>query len=253
MGASSDFAERSADRPRAIREYQSNGLRSKRRSSTVDPEVALAWTAHEVRAPLLAVRHALERVIARSGGLAAADRRLLRSSTEELDRLSGSVESLLSLSLTPLVLHPERVNLVRLVREAVASCTVDGGSDRVWVKAPSSIPIVADKASLRAAIANVVRNGIGYSPESTTVIIEVRRRNGVATILVKDSGPGVDPSEREAIFRPFVRGRAGRRTAGTGVGLALAKQVVEAHQGTITVRANGSGSVFEIRVGEAAE
>lgn len=251
MGAPNDFAERSVDQPTPIRDYGPNPIRSKRRSNTVDPEVALAWTAHEVRAPLLAVRHALERVITRSSGLAAADRRLLRSSTDELERLSSSVESLLALSLTPLVLNLERANLVRLVREAVSSCTVDGGQDRVWVKAPSSIPIVADKASLRAAIANIVRNGLTYSPSSTKVIVEVRRRNGVPTILVKDSGPGISPAEREAIFRPFVRGRAGRRTSGTGVGLALAKQVVEAHQGTITLRPNGPGSVFEIRVSEA--
>jgi two-component system, OmpR family, sensor kinase len=189
--------------------------------------------------------------MARSSDLAAADRRLLRSSTDELERLSSSVESLLALSLTPLVLNLERANLVRLVREAVSSCTVDGRRDRVWVKAPSSISIVADKASLRAAIANVVRNGLLYSPDSTNVIVEVRKRNGVATVLVKDSGPGIAPAEREAIFRPFVRGRAGRRTAGTGVGLALAKQVIEAHHGTIAVRSNGSGSAFEIRVSEA--
>jgi signal transduction histidine kinase len=97
----------------------------------------------------------------------------------------------------------------------------------------------------------VVRNGLVYSPESTNVIVEVRRKAGAVHILVKDSGPGIGADEREAIFRPFVRGRAGRRQeGGMGVGLALAKQVVEAHQGTITVRPNGSGSVFEIRMSE---
>jgi signal transduction histidine kinase len=208
----------------------------------------MAWTAHEVRAPLLAVRSALERVLSRTRGLDESERVLLRRSVEELSRLSSSIESLLSLSVRPLVLRPERANLVRLVREAVASSTLRAGSERVWVKGPTTVPIIADAARLRAAIGNVIRNGLAYSPAGTNVIVDIGVEEGSACVSVRDSGPGIDSAEHEEIFLPYVRGRAGSSGEGLGVGLALTKQIVEAHGGTIALRSGPSGSVFEIRL-----
>jgi len=246
-GEYAERAERRSARP-PTRYLPGEETRTSTQPEFPEPE-QMAWTAHEVRAPLLAVRSAIERVLADNRELAAPDRRLLRRSVDELNRLSSSIESLLSLSVRPLVLQFERANLVRLVREAVASSTLRAGSERVWVRGPTSIPVVADAARLRAAIANVIRNGLAYSPPGTNVIVDVRAADGSVSVLVKDSGPGIDSAEREEIFRPFVRGSAGLGSnSGLGVGLALTKQIVEAHGGTIAVRSVGPGSAFEIRL-----
>jgi len=250
MGVPGEFAERVDNRStRSSTRYRpADDSRRSARSDFPQPE-QMAWTAHEVRAPLLAVRGAIERVLAHTPGLGAAERRLLRRSVDELNRLSSSIESLLSLSVRPLVLHLERANLVRLVREAVASSTLRAGSERVWVRGPTSISVVADTARLRAAIANVIRNGLAYSPPDTNVIVDVHAAEGSVSVLVRDSGPGIDGAEHEEIFRPFIRGSAGLESnGGIGVGLALTKQIVEAHGGTIALRSSASGSVFEIRL-----
>jgi len=249
MGVPGEFAERVEDRlARSSGRYRPDARPRSMLPDLPEPE-QIAWTAHEVRAPLLAVRGAIERVLAERNGLGSAERRLLRRSVEELNRLSSSIESLLSLSVRPLILHLERANLVRLVREAVASSTLRAGSERVWVRGPTSIPVVADRTRLRAAIANVIRNGLAYSPPGTNVIVDVQATEASISVLVRDSGPGIDGAEHEEIFRPFVRGRAGLESnGGLGVGLALTKQIVEAHGGTIAVRSGASGSVFEIRL-----
>ena len=248
MGMSREFAERTEPRSGHSSRYRPDQGVDSARPDLPEPE-HMAWTAHEVRAPLLAVRGAIERVLTGEGVLGASDRRLLRRSVDELTRLSSSIESLLSLSFQPLVLHLERANMVRIVREAIASCTLRSGSERVWVRGPTSIPVAVDTARVRAAIANVVRNALAYAPPDTNVIIEVHAAAESVSILVKDAGPGIDAAEHEAIFRPFVRGSAGVGEAGgLGVGLALTKQIIEAHGGTIGVRSGASGSVFEIHL-----
>jgi len=248
MGVPGEYAER-VTRHSALPavEYRDDDVSIASRDLP-EPE-QIAWTAHEVRAPLLAVRSAIERVLAQTRGLGSSERGLLRRSVDELNRLSSSIESLLALSVRPLVLHTERANLVRLVREAVASSTLRAGSERVWVKGPTTVPIIADPARLRAAIANVLRNALAYSPSGTNVIVDIGVEDSSVCVSVKDSGPGIDNAEREEIFLPFVRGAAGRGgDSGLGVGLALTKQIVEAHGGAIALRSHTSGSVFEIRL-----
>jgi signal transduction histidine kinase len=248
MGMPEEYAQRAQDHSAGSALHAQRSPASHSARDDHDPE-HIAWTAHEVRAPLLAVRSAIERVLADTRGLGTVERRLLRRSVDELNRLSSSIDSLLSLSARPLVLHLERSNLVRLVREAVASSTLRAGSERVWVRGPTNIPVVADTARLRAAIANLIRNGLAYSPVGTSVIVEVRATDDSVSVFVRDSGPGLDAAEHEEIFRPFVRGSAALEgEGGLGVGLALTKKIIEAHGGSIAVRSSAAGSVFEIRL-----
>jgi signal transduction histidine kinase len=247
MGVPGEYAER-GERHTDLPSLRLGRTDDSARDHLPQPE-QIAWTAHEVRAPLLAVRSAIERVLSQKRGLGSAERGLLRRSVDELNRLSSSIESLLSMSMRPLVLDLERANLVRLVREAVASSTLRAGGERVWVKGPNSIPVIADAARLRAAIANVIRNALAYSPTGTNVIVDLRAEDGSVGVSVKDSGPGIDSAEHEQIFLPFVRGSAGRgNDGGLGVGLALTKQIVEAHGGTISLHSGPDGSIFEIRL-----
>ncbi len=175
-------------------------------------------------------------------------RRLLRGSIRELEQLAELVEGLLRWSVEER-LERRRVDLVRVVDEAVASCRMEIGEERVSVTAPPRLEVDADPVHVRGAIVNVVRNALVYSPPSSTVSVEVREERGQATVAVKDRGPGIGASEEEAIFQPFVRGAAASRWhLGSGLGLFIARRVVEAHGGSIRVEGAEEGTTVMVRL-----
>ena len=103
------------------------------------------------------------------------------------------------------------------------------------------------------ALRNLIDNALKYSPESATVAISVVRRGDLAGISVEDRGPGISKEEQLAIFRKFVRGEAARErnVKGTGIGLALADQIVKAHGGCLELASEpGHGSRFTILLPE---
>jgi signal transduction histidine kinase len=92
-----------------------------------------------------------------------------------------------------------------------------------------------------------VGNAIRYTPEGGTINISARRRDGYVAVSVKDTGDGIPAADLERIFDPFYRGERsrGRDSGGVGLGLAIAKGLVEAHGGKITVQSReGQGSTF---------
>lgn len=118
--------------------------------------------------------------------------------------------------------------------------------DAAFEAADKNMKIVSDSKAefsligqidlLHRAIENVVRNTVKYGPNDSVVNINVTSDNKQLTISIADQGAGVLASELEDIFKPFVRGNSGSQVVGHGVGLAIAKQVVEAHGGSIKAR-----------------
>jgi len=112
---------------------------------------------------------------------------------------------------------------------------------------PPPLLVMGDKAAIEAALASVVGNAIRYTPSGGRVEVGVEAAADGARLHVDDSGPGVEASEREAIFSAFVRGAAGRRLdaqdvgASTGLGLALARRMVQAHDGSLDADASPLG------------
>jgi two-component system OmpR family sensor kinase len=140
-------------------------------------------------------------------------------------------------------------NLVDTVRESVDACAWELGQDRVVVTAPRRVWVRADRLQLRSAIANVLRNALWYSPSDSEVRLDVSQQDGHATVRVTDRGPGVPAFEREHIFDPFMRGRAATpHRSGKGLGLFIARRVVEAHAGSIWVESGQGGATFCIRL-----
>jgi two-component system OmpR family sensor kinase len=109
--------------------------------------------------------------------------------------------------------------------------------------------VLGDPEQLRSAIANVVRNALIYSPAGSEVRVRVEDPNGSARVVVRDSGPGIPPGERETVFDPFSRGRTnGSAHHGAGLGLFIARRVLEAHGGTISLRPSKSGATFVLQL-----
>ena len=112
-------------------------------------------------------------------------------------------------------------------------------------------PVAGDAAALRRALLNLVENAVKYTPPGGKVEIGLARGDGVAEITIADTGIGIEPADLKRIFEPFLRLDAARArdTGGAGLGLAIARSIVIAHGGTITVESRpGSGSRFTVRL-----
>jgi signal transduction histidine kinase len=108
--------------------------------------------------------------------------------------------------------------------------------------------VIGDPQQLRSAIANVVRNALVYSPPATGVRVRVEASGDSARVVVRDEGPGIAAQERETIFDPFSRGRSASGNQGVGLGLFIARRVLEAHGGSIALRPSRSGATFVLEL-----
>lgn len=205
---------------------------------------------HEIRTPLTSISGALDLL---DGGVAgdlperavtlisvartnAGRLRRLIDQMLDLDRLaSGGVE----LGLQPL-------DVAELVSEAVRLNRTFAGTRRVEVRFDDHTPgvrVLADRDRVLEILDNLLSNAIKHSPEGRQVEVSARAAAGAARVDVADRGPGVPPGIRDRIFERFVRGDGVGGT--TGLGLHIAKRLVEAHGGTIGFSARpGGGTVF---------
>lgn len=224
-------------------------------------ETFLSIASHELRTPLTTVKgfvQLLDRILQRP----EADRTRVLSLTVDLQqqvrRLEDLVADLLDVSRLhagQLPLRREQVDLVDVARLVLARFESDPetmgypGSTALVLWAPEPVIGVWDAGRLDQVLTNLVSNAVKFSPDGGQVEIRVTARDGAAEVMVRDEGPGIAPEEQEPIFEPFARGRAGETVGGTGLGLYVARQIVEQHGGTITVQsALGAGATFVIRL-----
>jgi len=216
-----------------------------------DLDMGLAWTAHELRAPLVGARQAIDHVLHRDGSPAARES-MLRQTQRDLSDLADLVDPLLRWSSGGRMPPRRRLDLASLVREAVDLERRGRANGRVRVRAREGVTVRGHAPGLRAAVANLLRNAAAYSPAGTTVEVWVGLRRGMGTVVISDRGPGVPEHDRERIFEPFVRGEAHGRS-GRGLGLSIAKRIVEAHGGAIGVDPSPRGSRFRLEIPVAEE
>lgn len=140
----------------------------------------------------------------------------------------------------------EEVDIGRVVDDAVGAAVLTGADVRAEVAAglPS---IQADPVRLRQALDNLVANALVHSGSSDEVVVRARQDEGSILLSVVDVGTGVPFAEQERIFQPGVRLDADR--SGSGIGLAVARAVVEAHGGSLTLdSAPGRGATFTLEI-----
>jgi signal transduction histidine kinase len=217
---------------------------AERRNERLD--LGISWTAHELRSPLLGAKAVVERLLQMNGG-AAQSRELLSRLQEELGQLAGLADELLWWAVGAGPLQRRSINLSRLVHDVVRSTDVEAGDKRVTVSATERVMVRADAGHLRGAIGNLIRNALAYTPPTSEVAVAVTVADGAAVVEVKDRGPGLPEGMEQQIFDPFVRGENGHR-GGRGLGLFIARRVVEAHGGTISAESDAGGTTFRIQL-----
>jgi signal transduction histidine kinase len=207
-------------------------------------DLGLAITAHEIRGPLLGARAALESVRA-DEVWSEANRHLLWRTQQELEELAGTADGLLRWASTAQCVRARSQDLVPLLQSAVA--TVDGDAHRVRVDAAAPLRARVNASQLRGAVVNLIRNALAYSPSDGVVRVSVSSADDWAIIDVQDDGPGIPEEMQASIFDPFARGPASDSTEGSGLGLFIARRVVEAHDGSLAL-VGGPPTTFRIQL-----
>ena len=199
----------------------------------------LADVSHELRSPLTRLSLALGLIERRLG---AESRHSLLRVKREIERLNVLIAQLLTLSSLECLDQPpplETVDLSALVQEIAADADFEAASmDRgVRLLECAACSIRGARDLVRSAIENVVRNALKYTDPNTQVSIRLQCQNvsRTAHIIVEDCGPGVPPEALSHIFEPFYRvdEARDRQSGGAGLGLAIARQVVALHGGSI--------------------
>jgi len=217
-----------------------------------------ANVSHELRTPLARIRVALD--IAAEGDIDSARQSLREIATDwgDLDRLVEDVLTVARLdlgrdpSLPAVTLRYERVDARELAARAAASFrTIYGGHTLEISGDEAELPLYGDGAMLRRVLENLLHNAAKYSERGTTVRLALRRVGDDIELEVSDRGIGIDAADLPRLFEPFFRSdrSRARRTGGVGLGLALAKRIVEAHRGSIRVESQvGVGTTVTFRV-----
>ena len=205
--------------------------------------------AHDLRTPLTRVRARLERGRARATTLDEL-RTVVDQSIGGLDQSLAVVTALLRIAE---IEHNRRlegfsqVQLAPLVREVGDLYEPIAEDKRVTlqVEAADEATVRGDRDLLFEAVANLVDNAVKFTPEGGRVTLRLLRRDGESVIQVKDTGPGIPETEREAVMRRFYRSDKSRNTEGLGLGLSLVAAIVKLHGFRFTIAA-GPGCTTEI-------
>ncbi len=200
----------------------------------------VANASHELRTPVAALRSTLENLV---DGVGRPDQDTLARMLARAEHLSTLVGQLLDLSRldseTDLgETHP--VDLGDLVHDVADELTLVDPRCRITVRAPFDLKVDGQTDRLRQVFVNIIGNAVRFSRPGEPVLVTVTQNNGSAGVAVRDTGPGIPAQERHKVFERFWQagGMARTGSGGAGLGLAISKQIVDQHGGTIDVREN---------------
>ena len=205
---------------------------------------------HDFRTPLTSIKASVTSLLSSRERNSAQQQELLTIIDEECDRLNRLVEEaaeMARLEAGEFELSFSSVPIQQLIEAALAHCRNALGSREVRVQvAPGLPPVRADLNRAKEALVQLIDNANLYSPKERPIVISAEANGNLVLTSVADQGPGIEDLEQGMIFDKFYRGKDQRYLVqGTGMGLPIAKAIVEAHGGAISVTSQlGHGSVF---------
>nr|HEX4312337.1 ATP-binding protein [Kofleriaceae bacterium] len=216
----------------------------------------IATVSHELRTPLNAIAGWAELLanpttqsadrLAKGIGVIKRNAAVQTQLVDDLLDVSRMVSGKLALDLTTLNLHDLVVEVLASVEVAVAA----KGLRLKRVLDPGTSQVLGDATRLRQVIANLVNNAIKFTPKGGTITVMLRRVDSDIELCVQDTGKGIDRDFLPLVFDVFRQADSGmnRRAAGLGIGLAIARKLVELHGGRITAASDGDGKGALFRV-----
>ena len=230
-----------------------NDLSERRERTEEQRKAMVSDIAHELRTPLTNIRGWLE---AAQDGIAVPDSALLSSLQEEavlLQHIIDDLQILAAADAGTLRLHPERLLLRDMVEQVSAAHRAGAEAAGVSVLTHvSDDPVVdADPLRLRQALGNLMSNAIRHTPPGGTVTLSAHRAGDDVMIEVADTGSGIQPEDLPQVFDRFWRAEKSRsrRSGGSGLGLSIVRQLIDAHRGTVTATSvPDTETVFTLRL-----
>ena len=218
----------------------------------------LSAVSHDLRTPLATITGSASALVEQESQLdASARRELAQAIQEEADRLNRLVHNLLEMTrLESGGIHVRKDwhPLEEVVGSALARVEKHLGQRRVDIDLPPDLPLVPlDPLLVEQVLINLLDNAVKYTPETSPVEISASVEDRAVRVTVADRGPGFAPGEEARIFEKFYRGQEAGTRAGAGLGLAIARGIVEAHGGRITAEPRpGGGALFRFSLPLAA-
>ena len=222
--------------------------------------------AHELRTPLALIQAQLDlyHTTEHPESTAVAEE-TIQMVTEQNERLSKLVRTLLDMSELQTVSRNDRIELHSLIEEVLTDLEPLAQEKKVELiqksqgagaKADEELFLTGSDILIYRMLYNLVENAIKYNRENGSVTVSAIRKKNEVVLTVSDTGNGIDEAFREQIFEPFFRvdKSRSRELGGVGLGLAMVREVVRVHDGTIEVYTNKhSGTTFEVKMGIGAD
>jgi signal transduction histidine kinase len=215
----------------------------------------VANISHELRTPLTHVKGYLELLVTESlGEISEEQRHALEVSQRATGKLESMIEDLIMFSLATrgeMSMRLEQVDIGRLVALAAKSAAPKAAERAVTVvDSSANVPSVqADSEKIGWVLNQLLDNGIKFTPSGGSVVVAVHQEgNNLVQVSVTDTGIGIHPNRIKEIFEPFhqLDGSSTRHYGGTGLGLSLVRQIIEAHGSLLDVQSmEGKGSTFK--------
>lgn len=242
---------------RDVTELRMEEERERRLCLLEQREDFMATLTHDLKTPLIAANWILQAIAEQQVGPVTDEQEKL------LFQLRDTNRTLLSMIQNLIELYRFERDVGTLVRENVQladlidSCLTDLSVflHRRRISVERSVPkntdaVFVDRNAIRRVLQNILDNAVKFTPDFGTITIEVEESKSEIVVKVTDTGPGIAHEEQSRLFKRFSQGRAGRTyTPGTGLGLYLCKQIIDAHQGYIECRSElAKGTTFSFRL-----
>lgn len=205
--------------------------------------------SHQLKTPLAAL-NIYNGLIQEEGAQISAVKEFADLSEQELDRIETLVQNLLKitkLDAGSVVIEKDRTDVADMMGDIELHFAYRAKQEQkeIILSGPDNVFLVCDRDWLTEAIDNIVKNALDHMEKGDRVYIEWRALSFSVQIIVRDEGSGIHPEDLHHIFKRFYRSRFSRDKQGIGLGLPLAKAIVEAHSGTIEVDSElGKGTIF---------
>jgi signal transduction histidine kinase len=214
--------------------------------------------SHQLRTPLTSVKGYISMVLEGDAGkISRSQRQLLQeafTSSERMVHLIGDFLNVSRLQTGKFMVDQREADLAEITQQEVANMSQIAVSHSIKIvyKRPARFPVLyLDEGKIRQVIMNFIDNAIYYSPDATSVTVTLVVEDGDVVLRVIDKGMGVPEEAKQKLFTKFFRAENARkqRPDGTGVGLFLAKKVIDGHGGSIVFESTvGKGSTFGFRL-----
>lgn len=217
----------------------------------------VAWAGHDLRTPLASIRLLVEALADGVVSDPETSQQYLVQARKQVDTLAALVDDLFQVSQLDaggLSMHCEPASLTDLLSDTIESFSGMAAQRSIRLEgsaAPGIDPLEMDVQRMGRVLNNLVSNALRHTPPGGLVSIRAEREAGFVRVTVQDSGEGIPSEDLSHVFERFYRGdkSRSRATGGAGLGLAIAKGIVEAHGGSIAVQSQpGQGATFTFTV-----